>query len=105
MAELIPAAVIMQITRVTADFVATLAKTETLSVLMQAGCDKDVIGRLQGALSHLIPRQQYAKGLQHAAPLHGRFISQFLSNVLAPSVPTIQVCTVDASNPLSGTGR
>ncbi len=90
MAELITSAAASQIARVAADAVTTLGKAGALA-FAQAGCDKDVLGRLQGALRSLKPLQQYASALAHAAPLRGTFNSQFLSNILAPSVPTTQV--------------
>ncbi|BEI87112.1 hypothetical protein CcaverHIS002_0704580 [Cutaneotrichosporon cavernicola] len=88
--DLISAAAILQIARMAADAVANLGKSTVLSAaLAQEGVDVDVLGRLLGALS-IRPRKQYAAALSHAAPLHGRFSSRFLSQVLPESVPTVQ---------------
>ncbi|BEJ18140.1 hypothetical protein CspHIS471_0704170 [Cutaneotrichosporon sp. HIS471] len=90
MGDLISATAITHIARMAADAVANLGKSTVLSAaLAQEGVDVDVIGRLLGALS-IRPRKQYAAALSHATPLHGRFSSRFLAQVLPESVPTVQ---------------
>ncbi|CAK9782211.1 hypothetical protein CC85DRAFT_325338 [Cutaneotrichosporon oleaginosum] len=91
MGELISAAIISQVARVATDFGTAVSKTGIMGIaLAQQGLDIDVLGRLVGALS-LRPREPFADALTHAAPLHGRFASSFLAQILPESVPTIQL--------------
>lgn len=110
MGELISAAVITQIVRIASEVAATLGKSTALgAALAQEGLDVDVLGRLLGALSlgalSLRPREQYAAALVHAAPLHGRFASRFLAQVLPDAVPTVQVSLLLQAHPSSSSPR